>query len=150
MKTRIVAFEGIECSGKTTSISNIYRKLEDFGYKVYFSSKNDSEIDIFIKAALSFDDVCPKEKVLLMFTRYLEKERILAVNLSKFDFILLDRFDISVLVYAEMLNLLPEVMILFDNFSNHLKPDFYLFYSISFEQFILRGGLQRTTTENQV
>ena len=63
---RVVAFEGIECSGKTTSINIIHRKLSDYGYNVYSFSKDNSEIDVFLKAALSVEDLLDKEKILLM------------------------------------------------------------------------------------
>ena len=81
-----------------------------------------------------------------MYIRYLEKERII-VEKQNFDFILMDRYDVSMRVYAELLDLSEACELLFDSLSNKSSPYCYICCHIDYSDFLLRGGEHRLTPD---
>lgn len=143
---RLVIFEGVECSGKSTLILKVRHELEHRGFSVYGFNKDDSRVDYRLKEILYEDGLNDYEKLLLMYIRYLEKERLIAEK-QNFDFVLMDRYDVSMRVYAELLNLRGACELLFDSLSNKSSAYCYVCCHINYREFFSRGGVKRSTPD---
>lgn len=101
---RIITFEGPDGVGKSTQIRILKDKLEDEGYKVYVVHfpRYDTPIGKLILSILKGESEMPAFRSMQML--YVADQldftsQISELKKSGYDYILLDRFDLSTIVY---------------------------------------------------
>lgn len=137
---KLIVIEGIECSGKSTLVQKLSSCLQSVGHSVYVFSKDDSPIDYYLRCALSNTDISNNAKLMLMFTRFLEKQRAITINEGEYDYIILDRFDISLFVFAEMIGFGDRIEELRQLMMTVVNPDLYVLCEIDYHTFSLRDS----------
>ena len=148
--TRVIILEGIECSGKSTAIERIAVQLKNKGFKVAVINKEDSKIDSLLREALQAVDLTNDDKLLLMFLRFLAKRRLILRRVEEnFEYVLVDRYDVSMYVFAEMLNNLPLLKSLLVALPEEVHFQKYVFCDIDYEEFCNRWQAFRKTSENE-
>lgn len=103
--SKIIAVEGAECSGKSFLIRALSEQIIKNGKSVLIIDKK-SLIDYKLKVMLhelgaELDDF---ESFILMFLRFNRKSDEIKKNHSMYDYIILDRYDISIQLYSKIKN----------------------------------------------
>lgn len=105
----LIAFEGIDCVGKTMAIKMIEKILADKGYLVTTESDWKSSYTQELKDIVIHNrDQLSQLFAVLIARRYMNSP--LQARLKEFDVVLQDRYSLSTLVYQDVLTLHPELL----------------------------------------
>ena len=144
-----VAFEGIECSGKTTTIEIVAQKLQHRGFTTKILGKRDSIIDEPLRVLLDESDetLTAFQKFLIISIRFIEKNQILGTIEGLYDFVLIDRFEVSWRVFAELVDVPKSFIHCFVQQLTLNEVDVYVYNKIDYSTFQNRWCLHRSTRE---
>lgn len=105
----LIAFEGIDCVGKTMAINLIHDKLESKGYSVYREREFNNSFNQCFKDIVIHDS----DQLNQLFAALLARRKLihsLECRLKEFDVVLHDRYSLSTLVYQDVLTLYPDML----------------------------------------
>lgn len=107
MRSNIYVYEGIECSGKSTAIQIAVDFLMKKQKRVLVVNKQDNNFDTSIRNVIQkYESTISKLQLfLLMATRFYEKVNIIQKYSMNYEYVLVDRFDISLKVFGELLHI---------------------------------------------
>ena len=139
-KAKIIAFSGIDGSGKSTQLSLLYEKLNE-DYKVYIAKLSYMPLDKFNKGKLS-NLLIEARSVLEILKQY---ETLFKVKANEYDYILCDRFTMCYLAYAyafgiKDMDLLKRLLILGKN------PDLTLYFDVDVQTAVERINAREKQT----
>lgn len=140
----LIAFEGIDCVGKTLALNIVYDVLKSKGVKV--AAWNDWESvdhhlkDIVINSTDSFSQLC----AILIARR--SAMSLLSFKSHEFDVVLLDRYSLSTIVYQDVLTFYPDMI----KYINDCTLPHDLFYIMPSPEFDRKFFLNKRTESNAV
>jgi len=132
----LVVIEGIDGSGKSTVAKKLKEELEKRGYKVYLTSEPTNGpvgqiIRKILKKEIVIDEKFLPHVLTLLYTadRYYHQKEIREA-LEKYDYVILDRYYHSTIVYQHFLQDIPLSFIL-DMHKFVIRPDIVFVLDIS-------------------
>ena len=153
---KLIVFEGNECSGKTTVIHMVKEKLLAAGYSVFCTREpGGTQAGEDIRSII-LDREYPQaingrtEALLYAASRSEMLEKVLIPNLDRYDFVLMDRYYYSSLVYQGVVRGLGQFAYDVNRlFIEQYPPDLAIFLDITSETRIQRLS-RRTDEQNRL
>jgi len=106
MKSNVLLFEGYDGSGKTTLIQNFQKYIAEKGHSSLIIGRDFNKVIKNITFAIKDKEteITPRTEILLRFAREYERIKILRDNISKYNYLILDRSIISTISWIYYYN----------------------------------------------
>jgi len=146
---KFIVFEGLDRSGKTTIVNELYERLvSNFPVKkIRFPNRDDQLgklVDGYLRKQVKFED----ETIHLLFSGDRYEHRLMINEIRKNNIILCDRYSMSGIVYSAAKGLDLNWCIMVESLLP--KPDLTIFIDTPMEELIKRKGFGDEVYDNKI